>query len=268
MLMPGRSYQAGTGYRYGFNGKEKDGEVKGEGAQYDYGFRIYDPRLGKFLSMDPLTKSYPWYTPYQFAGNKPIKFVDVDGLEEIDPITVVQQPKDKGIPGIGYTTARKTYFIVTSGLGALSTSERAAIDVNAINRRLNSTPNQPATMAANDLYHGFVDFSDKEYKRLEGKNQKDREQVLTTFDDPFVKVNVEFDVDIIARNGMTLEQATTMLAMSPARYGIIVNSIPDESLADMKVPGTVSDLLRDANSQFSSHAGGRRSGGLWLDYIP
>ncbi len=42
-------------YRYGFNGKENDNEVKGEGNQQDYGFRIYDPRLGRFLSVDPLT---------------------------------------------------------------------------------------------------------------------------------------------------------------------------------------------------------------------
>ena len=82
MLQPGRSYNAG-GYRYGFNGKEKDDEVKGDGVQYDYGFRIYDARLGRFLSVDPLTKSYPWYTPYQFAGNKPIRCIDLDGLEEL-----------------------------------------------------------------------------------------------------------------------------------------------------------------------------------------
>ena len=84
MQTPGRSFDAAgsTAYRYGFNGKEKDDEVKGSGAQYDYGFRIYDARLGKFLSVDPLTKSYPQYTPYQFAGNKPIMAIDLDGLEE------------------------------------------------------------------------------------------------------------------------------------------------------------------------------------------
>ena len=32
--------------------------------------------------MDPLTASYPWYTPYQFAGNTPIWAIDLDGLEE------------------------------------------------------------------------------------------------------------------------------------------------------------------------------------------
>ena len=36
--------------------------------------------------MDPLTTEYPWYTPYQFAGNKPIRFIDLEGLEEGDPM--------------------------------------------------------------------------------------------------------------------------------------------------------------------------------------
>jgi RHS repeat-associated protein len=86
MVMPGRKYPAAGGlYRYGFNGKENDNEVKGEGNQQDYGLRIYDPRLGRFLSVDPLTGSYPWYSPYQFAGNNPIKFIDLDGGEPKEP---------------------------------------------------------------------------------------------------------------------------------------------------------------------------------------
>jgi RHS repeat-associated protein len=80
MLQPGRKFNAG-GYRYGFNGKENDNEIKGEGNQQDYGMRIYDPRLGKFLSIDPLSSYFPWYTPYQFAGNTPIQAIDLDGGE-------------------------------------------------------------------------------------------------------------------------------------------------------------------------------------------
>ncbi len=81
MSMPSRNYTASSSYRYGFNGKENDNEVKGAGNQQDYGMRIYDPRSGRFLSTDPLIKSYPWYSPYQFAGNSPIQSIDVDGLE-------------------------------------------------------------------------------------------------------------------------------------------------------------------------------------------
>ncbi|WP_177731358.1 RHS repeat domain-containing protein [Flavobacterium inviolabile] len=79
-LIPNR-HGSSQSYRYGFNGKEKDDEIKGTGVQYDYGFRIYDTRIGRFLSTDPLFESYPWYTPYQFSGNTPICSVDIDGLE-------------------------------------------------------------------------------------------------------------------------------------------------------------------------------------------
>ncbi|SFQ31343.1 RHS repeat-associated core domain-containing protein [Parafilimonas terrae] len=76
-----RTYTATSSlsYRYGFNGKEKDPNITSE--DYDYGARIYDARTVRFLSIDPITQKYPWYTPYQFAGNSPIKNIDLDGLE-------------------------------------------------------------------------------------------------------------------------------------------------------------------------------------------
>jgi len=53
----------------------------GGGSTYDYGFRIYNPQIAKFLSVDPLSKEYPMLTPYQFASNSPISNIDLDGLE-------------------------------------------------------------------------------------------------------------------------------------------------------------------------------------------
>jgi len=81
MLMKDRTFSSGD-YRFSFNGKEKTDEISGEGNVYDYGFRIYNSGLGRFLSVDPLFQSYPWYTPYQFAGNNPIANIDLDGLED------------------------------------------------------------------------------------------------------------------------------------------------------------------------------------------
>ena len=81
MLLVGRNWEGGSEYRFGFNGKESDKETYGDGNIYDYGFRIYNPRLGKFLSVDPLNKFYPMLTPYQFTSNRPIDGVDLDGLE-------------------------------------------------------------------------------------------------------------------------------------------------------------------------------------------
>ncbi|MGZ3890502.1 MAG: RHS repeat domain-containing protein, partial [Mucilaginibacter sp.] len=79
---PGRTYASSSAYRYSFNDKEQDGEsVSTSGNTQDYGARIYNPSLGKFLSVDPLTKKYPELTPYQFASNTPIWCLDLDGLE-------------------------------------------------------------------------------------------------------------------------------------------------------------------------------------------
>jgi RHS repeat-associated protein len=79
MKMPGTQFYANNKPRYTFNGKEEDPE---NGGRQDYGMRIYDPNIIKFLSVDPLFKGFAWYTPYQFAGNKPIVAIDLDGLEE------------------------------------------------------------------------------------------------------------------------------------------------------------------------------------------
>ena len=72
------------GYRFGFQGKEMDNEWHSTtGTMYDYGFRMYDPRLGRFLSVDPLFRGFPFYTPYQFAANMPTVAIDLDGLEAV-----------------------------------------------------------------------------------------------------------------------------------------------------------------------------------------
>jgi RHS repeat-associated protein len=81
MQMARRVFTGSEEPGYGFNGKEMDNEVSGNGNQYDYGFRIYNPRIARFLSVDPLTSSYPMLTPYQFASNTPIAAIDIDGLE-------------------------------------------------------------------------------------------------------------------------------------------------------------------------------------------
>jgi RHS repeat-associated protein len=93
--IPNRNYVLNKEYRYGFNGKENDNEIRldtsGEpisGSEQDYGMRIYDPRIGRFLSVDPITSTYPMLTPYQFASNNPIANIDIDGLEGKKPIVI------------------------------------------------------------------------------------------------------------------------------------------------------------------------------------
>ncbi len=76
----GRSGRRG-GYRYGFQGQEKDDEIKGQGNSINYTFRLHDPRVGRFLSIDPLAPDYPWNSPYAFSENRVIDGVELEGLE-------------------------------------------------------------------------------------------------------------------------------------------------------------------------------------------
>ncbi|MRX39570.1 hypothetical protein GJU43_09805 [Flavobacterium sp. LC2016-23] len=78
MLVPNR-HESSKEYRYGFNGKELDNELKGEGNSYDFGARIYDPRIGKFLSLDPMQDKFAYISPYSYAENKPTTHIDQDG---------------------------------------------------------------------------------------------------------------------------------------------------------------------------------------------
>jgi len=75
-----------SAYLYGFNGMEKDDEVKGGGNSYDFGARMQDPRLGRWLSIDKLASDYIPISPYVFGLNKPTILVDEDGNKIWDPI--------------------------------------------------------------------------------------------------------------------------------------------------------------------------------------
>ncbi len=79
MEMSGRKYNNGTKYRYGFQNQEVDTELWGGAIAYAY--RVEDPRLNRFFSVDPLDDDYPWNSPYAFAENRLIDGVELEGLE-------------------------------------------------------------------------------------------------------------------------------------------------------------------------------------------
>ena len=64
-------------YRYGFNGMEKDTELKGEGNSYTTEFRQLDTRLGRWFSVDPVFQ--PWQSPYNSMNNNPVFLIDPMG---------------------------------------------------------------------------------------------------------------------------------------------------------------------------------------------
>ncbi len=83
-------------YRFGFNGQEKDDEIfNSTGTAINFKFRMYDSRIGKFFSVDPLASSYPWNSTYAFAENRPIDGIDLEGLEHYNVTTKYNENSGK-----------------------------------------------------------------------------------------------------------------------------------------------------------------------------
>ncbi|MFN3343141.1 MAG: hypothetical protein ACK40M_10620, partial [Flavobacteriales bacterium] len=67
--------------RHGFQLQERDDEIKGEGNSIDFENRMMDTRVGRFLSMDMLKRNYSYLSPYSFAENMPIQFIELKGMQ-------------------------------------------------------------------------------------------------------------------------------------------------------------------------------------------
>ncbi|WP_223129341.1 RHS repeat domain-containing protein [Sinomicrobium weinanense] len=64
--------------RWKFGGKELD-ESLGLGT-YDFGARNYNPELGRWMNIDPLAEDMRKHSPYNYAFDNPISFIDPDGM--------------------------------------------------------------------------------------------------------------------------------------------------------------------------------------------
>ena len=102
-------------YRFGFNGKESDDEVSGEGNTIAFEARIYDSRLGRFFTTDPWQHRYAWQTPYAYFANSPIVKTDFQGKGDGD------KPK-----------APKIKEKVKKGDGAWQISQRTGVSMDKI----------------------------------------------------------------------------------------------------------------------------------------
>lgn len=153
-IMPGRKYQAPNSSkpRFGFNGKENDNEISGEGNKLDFGARIYDSRLGRWLSVDGYADKYPNFSPYSFSINSPLQYKDANGNWLVD--------KDGNIIfTIGKVTyERKGNEIIESQLYYFYTNDGQAVE--AVFYRLKGTVDNVEW--ADEAKTKFLDFKDRD----------------------------------------------------------------------------------------------------------
>lgn len=102
-VQPGR-FLEGDAYRFGFGGFERDDELKGRGASYYAEARLYDPRLGRWLSADPIQPAQR--SPYAAFGNNPLRFGDPRGTWDTDAVLDTLENVAITARDIGRDTAR------------------------------------------------------------------------------------------------------------------------------------------------------------------
>jgi RHS repeat-associated protein len=281
MLVPNPDRTASK-YRYGFQGQEKDDEIKGgEGNSLNYTYRMHDPRVGRFFAVDPLFADYPHNSPYAFSENRVIDAIELEGLESF-------KVSKEQVPGTSIYSTKVVYDErikfgvikeVVSNLKALNfggheTSSNVYLDKirkvgNVIAGGGIFLFGSTSPMGAQDFYNSFNEGiskqakNDKEFnvlKDLKGTIQSNERDYNTNYeilgknftvlrnrkvDSEILEVTLNLQIEIVAENIKT--DFINDLKNNFIKGGYEVNVIQGKPLSDsainkVKDPGNPSGI--------------------------
>jgi RHS repeat-associated protein len=221
-------------YRFSFNGKENDNEIKGEGNSLDFGARIYDPRLGRFLGLDPLKESYPSESNYLYCSNNPIYYIEKGGEKKITYVEILHKDGSKSIIKIVDESKVKNIRVITTIFGQ-STGDYNDIDYDLVQfykidentGKIQGTP-EIVTNPTKDILDEAIDGVNKFWDGLKAKEGDNEGGIPMTASSEFNAAETQFFADakykelpinvealMMARGGGELNTTIKLTGMVP-----------------------------------------------------
>ena len=180
MLLSGRNWSTGSGYRYGFNGKEKDNDISGPNNSLDFGDRIYDCRLGRWLSTDPLMKKYPNFTPYGYTLNNPIMYLDLGGKDV--GVSIEKDPSGVGGKIILSSTIYVTAPTATQAADAVDVFNKAFTKWEKNEQNLGTYTDEHGVEWQVEIKMEFKVATQEDIERITAAKQGEASENLITID--------------------------------------------------------------------------------------
>ena len=133
---------------------EKDDDWYGEDDAYDFGFRMYNPTIGRFMSEDPLGIYFPFNSPYAFAENDCVNYVDLEGLEK----TSVQAARSGTITYTKPALSKMTYTDAMRMVSSRQSTFMTLIEVGGQFLLRVSLVLDPSPLGTEDVFWGNTPY--------------------------------------------------------------------------------------------------------------
>jgi RHS repeat-associated protein len=167
MLMPGRSFNSNS-YRFGFNRKPKDDEITNvTGANLDFGAREFDSRIIRWWTIDKEVSKSPGFSPYCFAFDNPILFIDDDGnfpnyvheriQQQANASTHIQKLSNEYLQGLVQGAYDADYYFFYKKYHGDNLKDLGAV-TNFLSDRRSSISNLNDGVQSGYNYHGIQDI--------------------------------------------------------------------------------------------------------------